>query len=309
MKINMLSILNVALALAIAPLMLGVINRVKAKFAGRCGRPLLQAYYDIFKLLRKGAVYSTSTTWVFRAGPMISLAAMIASLLLIPFAGQPAIASFSGDLILLAYFLALGRFLTILAALDTASAFEGMGSSREAAFSALAEPALLLALAAVARYSGSISLSEMYWTMDFRALIEPGGVSLLLAAAAMVIVFLAENSRIPFDDPNTHLELTMIHEVMVLDHGGVDLVYITYGAALKMWLIGALLTGIILPFRTGFAILDSFAGVGAMLLLAAFVGVIESIIARLRLTKVPQLLSAASVLAILAIIVVSRKIS
>ena len=187
---------------------------------------------------------------MFRAGPMVGLAAVLGALAVVPLAGAPALLSFGGDLILLAYFLGLMRFFTVLAALDTGSAFEGMGASREVQFSALAEPALLLGLAALVQHTVGISLSEIFGEAGTTALMS-AGPALFLVAAALVIVFLAENARIPVDDPNTHLELTMIHEVMVLDHGGPDFALILYGAALKMWVLGALIVGIVLPVRSG----------------------------------------------------------
>ena len=203
----MISIIHILFAVLLAPLALGVINRTKAIFAGRRGQPLLQLYWDLFKLLRKGAVYSRTTTWVFSAGPLVSLAAVLTSLLVVPFGGVRALLAFPGDLLLLAYLLGLMRFFTVIAALDTGSSFEGMGASREVTFSALAEPALLLGLAAMGRRAGSLSLSGMYSGMMPSDLVHHGGPVLILVAAAFLVVFLAENARIPIDDPDTHLEL------------------------------------------------------------------------------------------------------
>jgi formate hydrogenlyase subunit 4 len=297
--------INVFLGLMFAPLLLGVINRTKALFAGRRGPPLLQLYYDVWKLLRKGAVYSRTTTWVFRAGPIVGLAAVLAAIALVPFGKMPALVAFPGDLILFAYLLGLMRFFTVIAALDTGSSFEGMGASREVQFSALAEPALLLALVAVARRTGSISLSGMFEKISVDVW-QTAGLSLALVAATLLVVLLCENARIPVDDPNTHLELTMIHEVMVLDHGGPDLAFIVYGAALKVWLLGALLIGIAVPIHSGNAWIDIATSIGGMLALAIVIGIIESTMARLRLVRVPQLLVGASVLATLALILVLR---
>ncbi len=293
------------LALVLSPLMLGVINRTKAWFAGRRGPPVLQAYYDLSKLLRKGAVYSRTTTWVFRAGPIVGLAAVLEATALVPLGGKPAPLAFAGDLILLAYALGLMRFFTVTAALDTGSSFEGMGASREVTFSALAEPALLLGLAAVARLTGSLSLSGMSAAMSPETWRQAGPV-LALVTAALMVVLLAENARLPVDDPNTHLELTMIHEVMALDHSGPDLAFILYGAALKLWVLAALLVGLVWPVRTGNAWLDIGAGLGAMFAVAVAVGVVESSMARLRLLRVPQLLVGAGALAALALILTLR---
>jgi formate hydrogenlyase subunit 4 len=251
------NVIPLILAIVLAPLMVGVINRVKAIFGGRRGQPLLQPYFDIWKLLHKGAVYSRTTSWVFRAGPIITLAAVLVATALMPLGSCPSLISFSGDLILFAYLLSLGRFFTVVAALDTGSAFEGMGASREVFFSTLAEPALLLGLAAVAKKAigtPMISLTEIHRHIT-PELWATSGLILVFVAIALVLVYLAENSRIPVDDPNTHLELTMIHEVMVLDHSGPDLAFIQYGAALKLWVLGALIIGMMIP-NTGYMVID-----------------------------------------------------
>lgn len=293
------------LALILSPLLFAIINKTKAIVAGRRGQRLLQPYYDIAKLLRKGVVYSRTTSWIFRASPVVGLAAVLGALAIVPLAGAPSLLSFGGDLVLLAYCLGLMRFFTVLAALDTGSPFEGMGASREVQFSALAEPALLLALAALLRQTADLSLTGFYGAVDTAALIS-AGPAILLAAAALGIVFLAENARIPVDDPDTHLELTMIHEVMVLDHSGPDFAMITYAAALKMWILGALIVGIVLPVRSGSPWLDLGAAVLGMFALALATGLVESAMARLRLLRVPHLLAAAVVLAGLALILAWR---
>jgi formate hydrogenlyase subunit 4 len=296
----MIAALHLLLALVLSPLLLGVINRTKALFAGRTGQPLLQLYYDLVKLLKKGVVYSRTTTWVFRAGPIVGLSATLAACALVPLGGRPSLLSFPGDFLVLAYLLGLARFFTILAALDTGSSFEGMGASREAAFSALAEPALLLALAAVALRSGHLSLSGMLASPLGWDHLAP---ALWLIAAAVFIILLAENARIPVDDPATHLELTMIHEVMVLDHSGPDLAFIFYGAALKLWVLGAIWVGIVTPVGQTSPGTGTALALAVMLGLAVFIGVVESMMARLRLSRIPPLLVGAGVCALLAILV------
>ena len=291
--------------LLLAPLLAGVINRTKAGFAGRRGQPLLQLYFDIFKLLRKGATYSRTTTWVFRAGPIVGLAAVVAALTLVPMGALPGPLRFRGDLLLFAYLLCLMRFFTVIAALDTGSSFEGMGASREVLFSALAEPALLLGLAAVALETRQVSLSPMLGSVSAGTWLKQGP-AFALVAVALGLVLLAENSRIPFDDPTTHLELTMIHEVMVLDHGGPDLAFILYGAALKLWALGVLLVGLAVPLRSGSHLLDAGAFLGGMVLLGVLIGAVESCMARLRLLRVPKLLVGATALAMLALVLILR---
>jgi formate hydrogenlyase subunit 4 len=302
MKVNLLAVAHIVLALAAAPFLLGIINRTKAIMAGRRGQPLLQVYFDIFKLLRKSAVYSRTTSWVFRAGPIVNLATVLVGLLLIPFAGSAAPLAFDGDLVLLAYVLGLARLFIVIAALDTGSAFEGMGASREVTFSMLVEPALFVGLFALSRLSHSLSLSGILYTSGVT------GWSIgapALVSGALFVLYLAENARIPVDDPATHLELTMIHEVMVLDHSGPDFSLLLYGSALKLWLLGALFVGVFSPnlteapiwFREGYALVG-------MLFLSIAVGIVESSMARLRLLKVPQLLVGAGALSMLAAILV-----
>ena len=286
-------------ALFAPPLMLGVINKTKAVAGGRQGPPILQPLYDELKLLRKGAVYSTTTTWVFRLGPAVSLSAAAVAALFVPL-GARALLSFEGDAVLFAYLFAMGRFATVAAALDTGSSFEGMGASREAAFSALAEPALILCFAGLARQAGSLSLASM-----FAAHAGSSAAALILAAGALAIVLLAENCRIPVDDPNTHLELTMIHEVMALDHSGPDLAFILHGAGLKLMLMSALLVRLVVP--QGLPSAAAWAAtVGGLFVVSVAVGVVESSMARLRLVRVPQLLVAAFCAAAFGLILTVR---
>jgi formate hydrogenlyase subunit 4 len=296
--------IHVVLALTLPPLLLGVITKTKALFAGRVGPPVLQPYYDLLKLFRKGSVFSTTTTWVFRVGPVIGLVTAALAVLLVPLANSTAPVSFVGDLILLAYLLGLGRFFTASAALDTGSAFEGMGAAREVTFACLAEPALFLGLLVLAKLSGSLQLAGMlggspgsHWAA--------AGAALALVLLSWFIVLLAENSRIPFDDPNTHLELTMIHEVMVLDHSGPAFGMILYGAAIKLFIFGALVVRLAVP-ATGSPWLDWPIFVGGMLVVAVAIGVVESTMARLRMTHVPILLVAACLLSAFGVILVVR---
>lgn len=297
--------IHIPLMLVLSPLMFGFINRTKAFFAGRKGQPLLQTYYDLFKLFNKGAVYSHTTSWVFRFAPVIGFASVFAASLLIPFGGRAAAVAFPGDVVLFAYLLGLMRFFTVVGALDTGSSFEGMGASREVLFSALAEPALLVALATVSRVSGSLSLTEMYANMNAAVWLSSAPV-LLLAAASMLVVFLAENARIPVDDPNTHLELTMIHEVMVLDYSGPDFGLITYASAIKMWTLGTILIGVLIPSQTGSGLLDMGLSLAGLFVLAIVVGIIESCMARLRLVRVPHLLIGALTFSLLAFLLELR---
>jgi len=302
MKSNLPALIHLLLALFAAPLLPGIINRTKAFMAGRNGQSFFQTYFDIFKLLQKGAVYSRTTSWIFRSGPIVNLAVIITGLMVVPFAASPALMVFDGDLIFFAAALGLARFFMVLASLDTGSSFEGMGASREITYALLVEPALLVGLLALSRVSHSFSLSGILYTSG---VIGWSVGAPALVGGALFVLFLAENSRIPIDDPNTHLELTMIHEVMVLDHCGPDFAFIQYAGALKLWLFGALFIGVVSPNLTdsGIWIREGFA-IGGMILLSVAVGIVESSMARLRLLKVPQLLVGAGALSMLAAILV-----
>jgi formate hydrogenlyase subunit 4 len=286
---------HVLMVLLLPPLLLGVIGKTKAFFAGRVGPPLLQPYYDVVKLARKGSVFSDTTTWVFRAGPVVGLATALVAMLVVPLGNDGALIAFSGDLVLFAYLFGLGRFFTVSAALDTGSSFEGMGGAREATFACLAEPALFLGLLVLVRRSASLSLTTMLGPA-LPSEWASAAASLVLVVVSLFIVLVAENSRIPVDDPNTHLELTMIHEVMVLDHSGPGLAMILYGASLKLFLLGALVVRIAIPFTTGNVWADWGVFALAMVGLAIVIGVVESVMARLRLIQVPSLLVAACLL-------------
>lgn len=322
--------IHIVVALTFPPFLLGVINRVKAVFGGRRGQPLLQAYFDLRKLFSKESVLSETTTWVFRFGPVVGLATALMAVLIVPLGHASSPLSFTGDLILLAYLLGLGRFFTMVAALDTGSAFEGMGSAREATYACLAEPVIFLGLLVLARVTGTLSLSsplgaglQSYFgetsvvspTLSMSGLLGIGltagwgsaAAALVLILISWFVVLLVENCRIPFDDPNTHLELTMIHEVMVLDHSGPALGLILYAAAIKLFVFTALLVRLAIPVHTGNAAVDWGIFLAATVLVAMLIGVVESVMARLRLSSIPNLLVGAGVLSVFGMILVLVK--
>ena len=297
----MMLALHLLTFLLLPPLLPGVISRVKALVAGRVGPPLLQPYYDLARLARKNAVTSDATSAVFALGPAVSLVAVAAAALLLPIGPLTAPLSFTGDAVLFIYLLALARLFTTLAALDTGSAFEGMGAAREAAFGALAEPSIMLALLVLARHAGALSLQHMVDAAGGELRAE-SWAPLALVGGAMFMILLVENCRIPFDDPNTHLELTMIHEVMVLDHSGPLLGAILYGAAIKLFIFASLLLTIFSPPRVGVWWGDYLIFVGGLLGVAVLVGVVESVMARLRLIHIPTMLLGVSLICALAFV-------
>ncbi|MBK7537758.1 MAG: NADH-quinone oxidoreductase subunit H [Myxococcales bacterium] len=276
---------NLAALLVMPILVVGVIQRVKARWAGRKGPPLMQLGYDLWRLARKRSVLSTTTTAVFQLAPYVVLVTALGSACLVPLAGGPALASFRFDFVWFAYVWGLGRVALILGALDTGSAFEGMGASREATFSAILEPALFLAAGALSLASGERELSLLLVPQ------VAGGAALVVwagALVALVIVVQVEAARMPIDDPTTHLELTMIHEVMVLDHSGRELAAVQWASAIKLYVGLSVLATLMHPRTPG---LPGVAlHLGLCLALAAALGLSESLIARLKLRTIPQYL-------------------
>lgn len=285
----------------LAPAVPGVATKTKSWLTGRRGAPVTQLYWDLVRLMRKGTVYSRTTTWVFRTAPVAGIVAPLVALGLMPLDGRSALFSFSGDFVAFAGLLALGRFTFVLAALDTGSSFEGMGASRDVAFASLVEPALFINFLVLVMATGQLTLAGALGGVQPL----PWGTTapaLAMAAVSLFFVLLAEASRVPVDDPATHLELTMIHEVAALDYGGPDLALVLYGAALRMTLMTALPVILLVSHARG-SLAERLALVaGGVVAGAVVVGVIESVMARLRLSRVPQFLVAASVLASLGAI-------
>lgn len=279
---------------------IGVINRVKALWAGRRGPSLHQPFYDFLRLLRKGRVVSTTTSWVFQVATPLALAALLTAALLLPTGGGRSMLAFPGDFVFFAYLLGLARFLTVLAALDTGSSFEGMGASRELTFSTLAEPTFFVLAASLCFFTRAVSFTQMRLLLRGNPELTP--LVLLLSVIVLFVLILAEGCRVPVDDPNTHLELTMIHEVMILDHSGPDLALMQYGAALKMTVLAALTAFLVIPPGLAWPAASAM-WLGVILLSAVAVGLGESLLARLRLIHVPQFLLLAAAMALLSLVV------
>ena len=294
--------LALGIALLLAPVLAGVILKVKALFAGKTGPPLLIRWYTLIKLLRKGSVYSDSTGFVFRLGPVAGCATALLALLFFPFAGLPPLLSFTGDIIVVLYALGLGRFCTVLAALDTASPFEGMGAAREVFFASLAEIGLFVVLILFHRMGGGLSLAGWFAGPQAISLAGTQGALLLLVIVALFLLLLAENSRVPVDDPATHLELTMIHEVMILDHSGPDLALIEFGAHCRLLFSACLVASLLRPTLAAGPLANGLVFVGLLVLVYAAVGVTESITARLRMNLVPKFILTSFALVFFAII-------
>ncbi len=280
--------ISLAIAILAAPLFPGIILKVKAFFAGKQGPPLFIKYYTLIKLLRKGSVYSTSTSFVFKLGPTVSFASALIVLFFFPFAGAAPLFSFHGDVIVLFYLMGIGRFFTVVAALDTASPFEGMGAAREVFFSTLAEVTIFTVLILFYRLNGSLSFAEYFTGENPISLIGASGALLLFVIVSMFMVLLTENSRVPVDDPATHLELTMIHEVMILDHSGPDLAFIELGSFYKLFFYSAFITHLFYPFTLANGVANGLIFYAILALVYVAVGLAESIMARFKMDLTPK---------------------
>ena len=299
------ALLQAAGFLAAAPLLKAAIKKMKATLQNRQGPPLLQGYYDLAKLLRKDPLRSETATWVYVAGPRVYLAAAVAATTLVPVLVAGAPLETAGGILLLVGTLALGRFALATAALDTGSPFGGMGASRDMTIAALAEPALMLGLFTSALAGGSLNLGGLVRNvLQHGAAFQPSD---LLAFAGLFIIVIAETGRIPVDNPATHLELTMIHEAMVLEYAGPDLALVEWASAVKELLYLTLLADLFFPWgiatsiAPGPIVIALIAWALKVFLLAAAVTLVESTNAKLRLFRVPELVSMSLGLGFLAL--------
>jgi formate hydrogenlyase subunit 4 len=289
------TLLQAAGLLAVAPLLRGVIKKMKARMQTRQGPPLLQGYYDLAKLLRKETVRSETASWVYALGPRLYFASAVAATTLVPVLIAAAPLEGAGGILGLVGILALGRFALAAAALDTGSPFGGMGSSREMTIAALAEPALMLGLFTTALAAGSLDLGAVV-----RSSLAPGAFfrpSDILALSGLFIVLIAETGRIPVDNPATHLELTMIHEAMVLEYAGADLALVEWASALKELLYITLLIDLFVPFGIATTIaaaplaLAAVAWASKVFVFGVVITLVETTNAKLRLFRVPELVA------------------
>lgn len=295
------SLLMCIICVGIVPFLSAIIQKVKAFLVGKHGPPLLINYYTIAKLLKKGSVYSHSTTFVFRMMPVVSLAVAATTLLFLPIAKLAPVFSFSGDIILVLYLFGIARFFMVTAAMDTASPFEGMGAAREVYFAFLCEATLFAALLLFYKINGSLSLEGYFTGMDAIHIWGKHGALILLVSVALFIVLLAENARVPVDDPATHLELTMIHEVMILDHSGPDLALIELSAFIKLFFYSALIANLLIPDMGHFSV-NIAVFFGVVVCLYVLIGIVESITARFKMRFVPKFILTSFALAFFALI-------
>lgn len=301
----LIKFLNIILLLITPFLMVGLIRKTKAFWGARKGASIFQPFYDFVKLMKKESVFSSSTTLIFKLSPIISFACVIFAGLFVPMVQGQSIINIQGGIIIFAYVLALSKFISILSAMETASSFEGMGASREACFTTIIEPAFFIVVASI------MALSKIY-TFDSLNMIlyssnHLGYLIILFAILALLIMLIVEGARVPVDDPSTHLELTMIHEVMILDNCSQELALILYSAWMKMFLISSLIATILLPLGLSLWVsLVSFLGV--ILFISILIGTIESAIARLRMGHVFEFVFVMSSFALVVASLVALKL-
>lgn len=300
----MLFIINFLILIFVPFLMLGIIRKTKAFWGGRKGASIFQPLFDFIKLTKKELVISKTTTQVFKIAPIINLSTVLLATLFVPFALRMTFLDFSFNLIVFAYILGLGKFFTLISAMDTGSSFEGMGASREAGFTTIIEPAFFMTIASIIAITGNYSLTCLSDLIK-----SAGNYGILIAIFAISVLFLMiiiECSRVPFDDPQTHLELTMVHEVMVLDNSGSDLALYTWANAIKMLIYSSFIALIVIP--KGLPLLtDLGMYLGLLTIISILIGTVESAMARIRMTHIFEFVFITNSLALIVLSLVIVK--
>lgn len=279
----LMKLLNLIILLFVPFLMMGVIKKTKAFWAGRKGVSLFQPLYDFIRLMKKDFVISRTTSVVFKIAPVVAISSVLAASLFVPMATGTALINIQAGIIIFAYVLGLGKFFSLISAMDTGSSFEGMGASREACFTTIVEPAFFMIIASIMALTGNFTFTSL------KGILENAGSYVILitifAVVALFLMILIEGSRVPVDDPTTHLELTMIHEVMILDNSGSDLALFTWGNSIKMLLISSLIANILIPAH--FSELASTAlYLFIIFAISVIIGTVESGMARIRMSHV-----------------------
>lgn len=300
-----IKLISIIILLTVPFLFIGIINKVKAFWAGRKGASIIQPFYDFVRLIKKGIIVNNSASMIFQIAPTITFVSILFAGFLVPILGGTSIISFEGSFILFAYILGLGKFFSLVGAMDTGSSFEGMGASREACFSTIVEPAFFIILASIFALTGNYTFESI--SMILHKAGAYGVLIIVMAVFSLFIMLLVEGCRVPIDDPNTHLELTMIHEAMILDNSGVDLGLILYGSAMKMIIFASLIANILIPLNLSI-LTSSLLYIGIILILAIIIGTIESSVARLRMSHVFEFIFIMSSLSLVVLALVATKL-
>lgn len=278
-----MKLLNLIILLFVPFLMMGVIKKTKAFWAGRKGVSLFQPLYDFIRLMKKDFVISRTTSFVFKIAPVVAISSVLAASLFVPMATGTALINIQAGIIIFAYILGLGKFFALISAMDTGSSFEGMGASREACFTTIVEPAFFMIIASIMALTGNFTFTSLKGILE-----NAGSYGILItifAVAALFLMILIEGSRVPVDDPTTHLELTMIHEVMILDNSGSDLALLTWGNSIKMLLISSLIANILIPAHFS-ALASTALYLFIIFAISVIIGTVESGMARIRMSHV-----------------------
>ena len=294
-------VISVIIILIAAPLFAGLVNKQKAFFTGRVGAPVLQPYYELKKLFAKETINAESSSFVSKISPVINWITVLIAAAMLPVGFIRPLISFDGDIILFAYLLGLARFFQILAAMDIGSSFEGMGAAREATFAVFAESIFFFTVGSIAFLSGFTSITEIYHSikLDHFSYI----VFIVVCSISVFILAVTECSRMPVDDPNTHLELTMIHEVMILDNSGIDLCLYQYSSYIKLFIYVILETSFCYPLCIGNPYLGIIIFIAVVIFLSTILAVVETVTARFKMKNIPHYLLFATAIGILNLLI------
>lgn len=294
-------IVSVLVVLGLSPLFVGLVNKLKAILTGRIGAPLLQPYYELQRLFRKETINAAGSSFISRISPLVNLVTMIIAAAMLPVGFWKPVISFDGDIILFAYILGLSRFFQILAAMDIGSSFEGMGAAREATFALFAEPIFFFSFGSISFISGYTSLYMILHSIQHQNISYE--VFIVICSISVFMLAVTECSRMPVDDPNTHLELTMIHEVMILDNSGLDLFLYQYSGYIKLFIYAILEISFFYPFSGQGYLLGIVIFITGSLVLATALGVVETIASRYKMKNIPQYLLFATAIGILNLLI------
>jgi len=294
-------IISIIVILGLSPLFAGLVNKQKAILTGRIGAPILQPYFELQKIFKKETINATSSSFISRISPLINLVTLVIAAAMLPVGFWKPLISFSGDIILFAYILGLARFFQILAAMDIGSSFEGMGAAREATFALFAEPIFFFTIGSISFISGFTSLFDIYHSIELTNISY--GVFIIICSISVFMLAVSECSRMPVDDPNTHLELTMIHEVMILDNSGIDLFLYQYSSYIKLFIYAILEISFFYPFSQQSYLLGILIFITGSAALTFVLGVVETIISRSKMKNIPQYLLFATAIGILNLLI------
>lgn len=294
-------IISVSVIIGLAPLFAGMVNKQKAKLTGRVGAPILQPYYELQRLFKKETINATTSSFISRVAPILNFVSIIIAAAILPVGFWKPLISFNGDIILFAYILGLSRFFQILAAMDIGSSFEGMGAAREATFALFAEPIFFFTIGSIAFISGYTSIYDIYHSIQLENISYE--VFIVICSISVFMLAVTECSRMPVDDPNTHLELTMIHEVMILDNSGLDLFFYQFSSYIKLFIYAVLEISFFYPFSQQSYLVGIIIFIVGIIALSFSLAVVETITSRFKMKNIPLYLLFATAIGILNLLI------